>query len=58
MQYGLSEKFSEGEKMVLAAAGVVLDALEKNIVVDRFVRSRCFKVSALFHICTSVRFGI
>ena len=29
-------------KTVLAAAGVVLDALEKNIAVNKFVRSRCF----------------
>lgn len=42
MQYGLSEKSAEAVKTVLAAAGVVLDALEKNIAVNKFVRSRCF----------------
>lgn len=31
MQYGLSEKSAGAVKTVLAAAGVVLDALEKNI---------------------------
>ena len=33
MQYGLSEKSAGAVKTVLAAAGVVLDALEKNIAV-------------------------
>lgn len=42
MQYGLSEKSAGAVKTVLAAARVVLDALEKNIAVNRFVRSRCF----------------
>ena len=42
MQYGLSEKSAGAVKTVLAAAGVVLDALEINIAVNKFVRSRCF----------------
>lgn len=42
MQYGLSEKSAGAVKTVLAAEGVVLDALEKNIAVNKFVRSRCF----------------
>ena len=42
MQYGLSEKSAGAVKPVLAAAGGVLDALEKNIAVNKLVRSRCF----------------
>ena len=58
MQYGLYGKSTGDVKMVPAVAGAVQDALGKRIAVSRFVRSRCVDASALFHICTSDRFGI